>query len=90
MQIYIRQRQKPIEKKILYIVISAQTGGVPKFVVNALNYGREHGAKISVAVPDDGEYFSKFQALAEDVLDLPLKPYSFSSLWKLRDRKSVV
>lgn len=85
MQIYIRQKQKPIEKKILYIVISAQTGGVPKFVVNALNYGREHGAKISVAVPDDGEYFSKFQALAEDVLDLPLKPYSFSSLWKLRN-----
>lgn len=72
-------------KRIVYIVISSQTGGVPKFVVNALNYGKEHGIKIAVVAPNDGEYFSKFQELAEDTLELSLKPYSFVSLWKLRN-----
>ena len=78
-------QNKKEQKKILYIVISSQTGGVPKFVVNALNYGKKHGIKICVAAPNDGEYFSKFQDLAEDTLDLSLKPYSFLSLWKLRN-----
>lgn len=72
-------------KRIVYIVISSQTGGVPKFVVNALNYGKEHGIKMAVAAPNDGEYFSKFQELADDTLELSLKPYSFVSLWKLRN-----
>ena len=53
-------QNKKEQKKILYIVISSQTGGVPKFVVNALNYGKKHGIKICVAAPNDGEYFSKF------------------------------
>lgn len=35
-------QNKKKQKKILYIVISSQTGGVPKFVVNALNYGEKH------------------------------------------------
>ena len=69
-------QNKKSKRKFLYIVISSQTGGVPKFVVNALNYGKTWD-KNPVAAPNDGEYFSKFQDLAEDILDLSLKPYSF-------------
>lgn len=72
-------------KKIVYIAISSQTGGVPKYIVSALEYAKKKNDKITVIVPDDGEYFSKFEELADDVLSLPLKPYSFSSLWKIRN-----
>lgn len=72
-------------KKIVYIAISSQTGGVPRYIVSALKYAKKKNVKITVIVPNDGEYFSKFKELTDDVVNLPLKPYSFSSLWKIRN-----
>ncbi len=71
-------------KRILYIAVSSQTGGVPKHILYALQEARHRGYKVTVAVPDDGDYYPRFRELASDVINLPLKPYSFRSLWKLR------
>lgn len=71
-------------KKILYIAISSQTGGVPRHILNLLKHAKANGLQITVAVPDDGEYYHWFQEYAADMVNLRLKPYSLFSLWKLR------
>ncbi|MEG7531782.1 MAG: glycosyltransferase family 4 protein [Hungatella sp.] len=69
-------------KKILYIAVSSQTGGVPKHILNALMENQSY--EITVAVPADGDYYLWFQKLAFDMIDLPLKPFSLRSLLRLR------
>lgn len=71
-------------KRILYIAISSQTGGVPRHILSLLKYAKEYGYKITVAVPDDGDYYPWFQEYASSMLNLKLKPYSIRSLWTLR------
>lgn len=71
-------------KKILYIAISSQTGGVPRHILQALRHAKEHGYKVAVAAPDDGDYYPWFCQQAAGMLKVSLKPYSFRSLWKLR------
>ncbi|MCI8660511.1 MAG: glycosyltransferase family 4 protein [Lachnospiraceae bacterium] len=70
-------------KKILYIAISSQTGGVPRHILQVLKHAKKFGYSIAVAVPDDGDYFPWFQEYASEMVNLKLKPYSVSSLWKL-------
>lgn len=70
-------------KKILYIAVSSETGGVPRHIAYALESAREKGFSIVVACPSDGEYAEKFRNLADAYLDLPLKPYSIRSLFSL-------
>lgn len=72
-------------KKILYIAISSQTGGVPRHILQALRHAKEYGYKVTVAVPDDGDYYPWFKEQAADILKVNLKPYSFRSLWKIRN-----
>ena len=43
-------------KKILYIAISSQTGGVPRHILQALCHAKKYGYKVAGASPDDGEY----------------------------------
>lgn len=74
---------KTESKKILYIAVSSQTGGVPKHILNALNYAKEQGYDITVAVPNDGDYYAWFQEAGAKMINLRLKPYSFSALLKL-------
>lgn len=74
-----------MNSSILYVAVSSQTGGVPKHIMYALKYAKQHGYKIAVAVPDDGEYYPWFQELSVDMLNISLKPYSFLSLWKIRN-----
>ena len=71
-------------KRLLYIAISSQTGGVPKHILHGLQYAREHGYQVSVAVPDDGDYYPWFEEWAEDMVKINLNPYSFRSLLKLK------
>ena len=71
-------------KRLLYIAISSQTGGVPKHILHGLQYAREHGYQVSVAVPDDGDYYPWFEEWAEDMVKIDLNPYSFRSLLKLK------
>lgn len=71
-------------KKILYIAISSQTGGVPKHILNALQSANANGCDITVAVPADGDYYPWFQREASATIPLSLNPYSFKSLWLLR------
>lgn len=71
--------------RILYVAVSSQTGGVPKHIMYALKYAKKHGYKIAVAAPDDGDYYSWFQDLSVDMLNISLKPFSFVSLWKIRN-----
>lgn len=73
-----------IMRKILYIAISSQTGGVPRHVLNLLKHAKVYGYEITVAVPDDGDYYPWFQEYASTMLNLKLRPYSLSSLWKIR------
>ncbi len=71
-------------KKILYIAISSQTGGVPRHILQALRHAKEYGYKVAVAAPDDGDYYPWFRQQAAGMLKVSLKPYSFRSLWKIR------
>ena len=71
-------------KKILYIAISSQTGGVPRHILQALRHAKEYGYKVAVAAPDDGDYYPWFRQQAAGMLKVCLKPYSFRSLWKIR------
>ena len=71
-------------KKLLYIAISSQTGGVPKHILHGLQYAREHGYQVSMAVPDDGDYYPWFEEWAEDMVKIDLNPYSIRSLMRLR------
>ena len=71
-------------KKILYIAISSQTGGVPKHILNALKRAKEFGYEITVAAPKDGDYYRWFQEYSSEMINISLKPYSVVSLWKLR------
>lgn len=70
-------------KKILYVAISSQIGGVPKHIMNVLERNKEF--QITVAAPDDGDYYERFEKYAAEVLDIKLKPYSFRGLLKLRN-----
>lgn len=70
-------------KKILYIAISSQTGGVPRHILQALKHAEEYGYSIAVAVPDDGDYYLWLQEYASDMVNIRLKPYSLRSLWVL-------
>lgn len=71
-------------KKILYIAVSSQTGGVPKHIQNILKFRKmQKEYEIIVAVPSDGEYYQLFQKENIRMLDMRLKPYSFRSLWSL-------
>ncbi len=72
------------KNKILYIAISSETGGVPKHLVGLLSHAKAYNYEITVAVPEDGDYFPIFEKLAADMLPLPLKPYSFRSLLQIR------
>lgn len=71
-------------KKILYIAISSQTGGVPRHILQALRHAKEYGYKVAVAAPADGDYYPWFRQQAAGMLRVCLKPYSFRSLWKIR------
>ena len=71
-------------KRILYIAVSSQTGGVPKHILNALKKAKQYGYEVSVAVPSDGDYYAWFQEAGARMVDLRLKPYSFSALWRIR------
>lgn len=71
-------------KKILYIAISSQTGGVPRHILQALRHAKEYGYKVAVAAPDDGDYYPWFRQQAAGMLKVSFKPYSFRSLWKIR------
>ena len=71
-------------KKILYIAISSQTGGVPRHILQALRHAKEYGYKVAVAAPDDGDYYPWFRQQAAGMLKVCLKTYSLRSLWKLR------
>ena len=51
-------------KKILYIAISSQTGGVPRHILQALRHAKEYGYKVAVAAPDDGDYYPWFRQQA--------------------------
>lgn len=73
------------KKKLLYIAVSSQTGGVPKHIMNALQYAKERNYDITVAVPSDGDYYPWFRETAANMIDLSLKPYSIGALWKLRE-----
>lgn len=70
-------------KKLLYIAISSQTGGVPKHILDALRHAAGEDYQITVAVPDDGDYYPWFQDNASNVINISLKPYSIAALWKL-------
>ena len=73
-------------KKILYIAVSSQTGGAPKHIQNILKFRgmrEKEEYEIIVTVPSDGEYYQLFQKENIRMLDMPFKPYSFRSLWKL-------
>ena len=83
--IYMKNCVNNNTKKILYIAVSSQTGGVPKHILNALNYAKENGYEVTVAVPNDGDYYTWFQETGAKMINLQLKPYSFSSLWKLNN-----
>lgn len=71
--------------RILYIAVSSQTGGVPKHILNTLMQAPKYDYEITVAVPDDGDYYPWFQEAASDMQNLTLKPYSLKALWVLRD-----
>lgn len=71
-------------KKILYIAISSQTGGVPRHILDVLKHAKPYGYEIRVAVPADGDYYPWFQEYAADVWNIKLKPYSLRSLLALR------
>lgn len=71
--------------KILYIAVSSQTGGVPKHILNTLMQAPKNDYEITVAVPDDGDYYQWFQESASDMQNLTLKPYSLKALWVLRN-----
>ena len=71
-------------KKILYIAISSQTGGVPRHILQALCHAKKYGYKVAVASPDDGDYYPWFCKQASGMLKVNLKPYSLRSLWKIR------
>lgn len=68
-------------KKILFIAISSQIGGVPKHIWNIIKQNKDY--QISIAVPSDGDYFFRFHEEAFDVIDLQMKPYSIISLYQL-------
>ena len=68
-------------KKILFIAVSSQIGGVPKHIYNIIKQNKDY--QISIAVPSDGDYFSCFKKEAFNVIDLQLKPYSIISLYRL-------
>lgn len=70
-------------QKILYIAVSSQIGGVPKHILDALRRAKASGYDITVAVPDDGDYYPQFREYAADMVKVRLKPYSFRSLMKL-------
>ena len=70
-------------KKVLYIAVSSETGGVPRHIAYALEKAKSFGFAVTVACPSDGAYAETFRKLSAEYIDLPLKPYSLKSLFLL-------
>lgn len=70
-------------KKILYIAVSSEMGGVPKHILEILK--RKVSSWIAVAIPDDGSSFEEIKEFSSAILTINLRPYSLKSLWHLRD-----